>query len=399
MKDDRAKDLHDDTLTVHAGRDPHANFGIVNPPVYHASTILHRTVESWESRHGAKKRSDGSRAVMYGRIGTPTTYALEDAISALEGAAGTVLAPSGLGAITTAILSLAKAGGHILVPDSAYEPVRKFCEGLLPGFDVETEYYDPAIGDRIERLFRPNTKLLWLESPGSLTFEVQDVPAMAGAARAKGVPTALDNTWSAGYFLKPLALGVDISVQAATKYIVGHSDAMAGTIACNEALYDTVRAAAVRLGTCLSPDDAYLAQRGLRTLGPRLKQHHQNGLRIARWLQGRPEVARVLHPGLEDDPGHALWKRDFTGASGLFGVLLHPVGLQKVAGMLEGYRFFGIGASWGGFESLAITTHPERTRTAVPWTETGPLLRYHIGLEDPDDLIADLEQGFDRLNA
>ena len=380
-----------DTRLTHAGRDPSANHGIVNPPVYHASTVLFPTMEAWESR---------AQPVAYGRFGTPTQFALEEALSDLEGAHDTVLAPSGLAAITTTIAAFLEAGGHILVSDSAYRPVRKYCDGLLSRYGVTVEYYDPRLdGDGLDRLIRPETKLVWLESPGSMTFEVQNIPALAAAARARGVPTACDNTWAAGYYFRPLEHGVDVSVQAATKYIVGHSDAMMGAICANEETAGRIRETARQSGTCAAPDDVYLAQRGLRTLAARLARHQESGLKIARWLSERTEVRRVLHPGLPEHPDHVLWARDFDGASGLFGLVVDAPSREALARMIDGYALFGIGASWGGFESLIITGYPERTRTATAWSEPGQVLRLHIGLEDPDDLIADLEAGFERLAA
>lgn len=396
MSGDKIKTMHDDTKAAHVGRNPHRNFGVVNPPVYHASTILHQSIDTWESRTPVSN-SPEERGTMYGRLGTPTHFALEDAMTALEGGADTVLAPSGLGAITATVLAFVEAKGHILVPDSAYLPLRMFCDTVLSRLGIEAEYYDPLIGAEIDTLVRPNTNLIWLESPGSLTFEIQDMPAITEVARAKGIPTATDNTWGAGYYLKPLALGCDVSVQAATKYIVGHSDAMVGTITANEAQAERVRGTWARLGNPLGPDDAYLAQRGLRTLGARLPRHFENGLKVARWLDARPEVSRVLHPALESDPGHALWKRDFSGACGLFGFVLKPAARERIKAMVDNMRLFGIGASWGGFESLLTTSNVAKARSVNPWTIEGQLMRIHIGLEDPDDLIADLEDGFARL--
>ncbi len=390
------KALHDDTVAIHTGRRPHAHYGVVNPPVYHASTILHETVDSWENR-SPRRYTEDERGAMYGRVGTPTLFPLEEAITALEGGADTVLTPSGLGANTLGILSFVEKGGHILVPDSVYFPVRKFCDGVLARIGIETEYYDPHIGAGIDALIRANTNLIWLESPGSLTFEIQDLPAITAVAKARGVPTAIDNTWGAGYYLKPLLLGVDVSTQAATKYIVGHSDAMAGTVTANATHAERVRSTWMGLGNTLGPDDAYLAQRGLRTLGTRMPRHYENGVRIARWLEARPEVARVIHPALESHPGHAIWKRDFTGACGLFGFILKPSERAQIVSMMEGLQLFGMGASWGGYESLMTTSNVTKARSVSPWQEPGQLMRIHIGLENADDLIADLEAGFERL--
>jgi cystathionine beta-lyase len=390
----RTKSKKLDTLLAHAGRDPDKNFGVVNPPVYHASTILHRTVAEYEAA-GRNRYNQ----VTYGRHGTPTTMALEEAVSAVEGGHRAVAFCSGAAACFAAILAFVKAGDHILVVDSVYGPVRIFCDGFLKRFGVETSFYDPLIGAGIAALIKPNTALVYLESPGSLTFEVQDVPAIVKAAKARGLKTLLDNTWAAPMFFKPLALGVDVDIISATKYIVGHSDAMMGIAACTEESFLPVRTAATELGNHAAPDDCYLALRGLRSAGVRMRQHQIQGLALARFLAQRPEVERVLHPALESDPGHTLWRRDFTGASGLFGAILKR-GIAKKAldAMLDGMELFGMGASWGGFESLILPTHPERLRSAVSW-DSGPCLRLHAGLEDIDDLIADLTRGFERLKA
>ncbi len=383
--------MKDDTILTHAGCDPFANHGIVNPPVYHASTVLFRTMDELVNRQRNAR-------VSYGRRGTPTTFALEEAVTALEGGHGTVLAPSGLAAVTMALTAFARSGDHILVTDSTYAPTRRFCDTVLARLGIEVEYYDPLIADGIEKLMRPNTRLVWLESPGSQTFEIQDVPAIADAAHRRGVRVLIDNTWGAGYYLKPLSLGADVVVQAATKYIVGHSDVLIGTITCSAETYDEVKEAVQTFGVCAGPDDVYLALRGLRTMAVRLTRHYENGLRIAEWLATRPEVLRVMHPALPDDPGHVLWQRDFTGASGLFGFVLNTTDQTRIAAMLDGMKLFGMGFSWGGFESLIVPTWPERYRTATEWKPGGQTLRLHVGLEDPDDLISDLEQAFDRLN-
>lgn len=383
-----------DTLIVTTGRDPEANHGVVNPPVYHASTILHPTVAAME----AAQRPDytGTR---YGRRGTPTTFALEEAVAALEGGYRSVATGSGLAAIVATLFAFLESGDHLLMVDSVYGPSRRTCETFLKKFGVQTTYYDPTIGAGIADLIRDDTRLVFTEAPGSLTFEMQDIPAIAEAAHARGVVVAMDNSWASPLFFDPFRHGVDVSIQAATKYIVGHSDAMLGVITANETHFGTVQQAAHSLGAAPGPDDVYLGLRGLRTLGVRLPRHQENGIRLATWLQGRPEVARILHPALPDDPGHALWKRDFTGACGLFGVLLHPRPKAAVDAMLDGLDLFGMGASWGGYESLILPVHPEKIRTARPWTEPGPLLRIHAGLEDVADLIADLEAGFARLAA
>eukprot|EP00752_Nemacystus_decipiens_P000880 g880.t1 len=378
-----------DTRITHAGRRPRDYKGAVNPPVYRVSTVTFEHIEDFENRRGE---------MIYGRFGTPTTRAVADAVSDLEGAAESVLCSSGLNAISTAMLAFAKPGGHLLVSDSAYWPVRKLCDGLLARLGVETEYFDPHIdADGLARLIRPETFLVWLESPGSLTFEIMDTPALAAAARAKGVPTALDNTWGASHFFRPLEHGVDLSVLAATKYHVGHSDAMMGIVCCNEATREAVGRTAIELGVTAGAEEAYLTHRGLRTLSVRLERHQKNAIAVARWLEGRPEVARVLHPALESHPDHALWRRDFDGACGLFGVVVKAASKEKLVAMIDGLELFGIGASWGGYESLVLTAYPEKIRTATRWEEEGFLIRLHIGLEDPKDLIADLEAGLARL--
>jgi cysteine-S-conjugate beta-lyase len=382
-----------ETLLTTAGRRPRENHGIVNPPVYHASTIVYPSVEAHDKSR--KNRFDG---VSYGRVGTPTTFAFEEAVAALEGGHRTVSVSSGLNALTTAVLSVVKAGDHILVSDSVYFPLRVFCNEMLTRFGVETTYYDPLIGAGISKLIRTNTRLICAESPGSVTFEVQDIPAICNAAREAGVLTMMDNTWSAGFYFQPFKHGIDFSIQAATKYITGHSDAMLGTItAANEEHWLMVKQTATKLGTHAAPDDCYLGQRGIRTLAVRLKQHQDNGLKLARWLQGRPEVARVVHPGLPQDPGHRIWKRDFTGACGLFGIMLKPYEKPAVDALIDSLEVFGLGYSWGGYESLIIHSHPALIRTATRFEGEGPYLRLHAGLEDSDDQIADLERGFAAL--
>ncbi|UCH73253.1 MAG: cystathionine beta-lyase [Rhodospirillales bacterium] len=381
--------MKDDTLLTHAGNAPFENYGVVNPPVYHASTILSPTLEAYLAR--------GSAKVRYGRSGTPTSFALEDAVAELEGGTGAVLTPSGLAAITTVLLACTRAGDHVLMTDSAYQPTRRFCDTILAKFGVQTEYYDPLIGGDIAALIRPETTVVYVESPGSLTFEVQDLPAIAAAAHDAGATVVADNTWGAGYYYKPLALGADIVLQAGTKYIVGHADTNMGVIVWKDhERYGTVRTDIQGLGVCAGPDDIYLALRGLRTMGVRLQRQQQSGLVLARWLADRPEVARVMHPALEGDPGHELWKRDFTGACSLFGFVLASDDMTALAAMMDGLQLHGMGASWGGYESLLIPTWPNKSRTATKWKETGQTMRIHVGLEDPDDLIADLEAGFER---
>ena len=387
--------MKEDTIITTAGRDPEANFGIVNPPVYHASTITHATVAAMRE---ARERRFEPRVYTYGRHGTPTHSALEEAVAAVEGGERAVCLGSGLAAINAAILAFVETGDHILMADNVYSPARRFCDSFLGRFGVETSYFDPAIGGGIADLITERTRIVYVESPGSLTFEMTDIPAVAALAHEAGAVVVMDNTWAAGVLFKPFEHGVDVSVQAATKYIVGHSDVMMGTVTTSEALWPKVRQSAADLGANCGPDDVYLALRGLRTLGVRLRQHHENGLILARWLRDRPEVDCVLHPALPDDPGHALWKRDFTGACGLFGVVLKPAPEAAVAAMLDGMELFSMGASWGGFESLILPTNPAAIRTATTW-DRGPTIRIHAGLEDTGDLIADLERGFERLNA
>ena len=380
-----------ETIAVSAGRMSAEHFGTVNTPVYRTSTILHRDFASLKSEvsGGAAPR------YAYGRIGTPTTESFERAVAELEGAARTVSVPSGLNAITTAILSVVSAGDHVLMVDSAYGPARRFCNGVLKRLGVETTYYDPLIGAGIETLLRPNTKVVFCESPGSLTFEVQDIPAIADVAHARGAAVLMDNTWATPIYFPALQRGVDLSIQAATKYIGGHSDVMMGTISTTEAYAKRLETFVHDLGLYASADDCFLALRGLRTLPVRLARHWGNGLTLARWLADRPEVERVLHPALESDPGHKLWKRDFKGACGLFGVVLKPVSEDGLAAFMNGLQHFGLGYSWGGYESLIIPAH--FTRTVRKLAAGGPVIRIHAGLEDTGDLIADLEAGLARM--
>jgi cystathionine beta-lyase len=373
------------TRLVTGGRDPFAHHGYVNPPVYHASTLLYPSAEDF--------RAHRSR-YQYGRRGTPTTEAMKGALMALDGekCAGVALLPSGLAAASIALLSALKAGDHVLVTDSVYQPTRKFCDGELSRYGIATTYYDPLIGGGIAALMQPNTRAVFLESPGSLTFEVQDVPAIAAAAHARGAVVLMDNTWAGPLYFCALEKGVDLSILSGTKYIGGHSDVMLGAISANAATWPRLAEAVDAMGLCVGPDDMYLGLRGLRTMGVRLAQHQAAGLAVARWLERRPEVVRVLHPALETDPGHALWRRDYTGACGLFTVVFRQVSRETVNQFLNALTLFGIGASWGGFESLAIPFDGASMRTATHWNPGGSTVRLHIGLEDADDLIADLEQ-------
>jgi cysteine-S-conjugate beta-lyase len=383
-----------DTILGHCGRKPEENHGIVNPPVYHASTVIFPTVADLE-----KANTSPRGLIRYGLHGTPTTFAFEEAVAKLEGGEHTVSLPSGLAAIAVPLLAFLKAGDHLLVTDNTYSPTRRLCNGALAGFGVETTYFDPMIGAGIADLIRPETKVVFLESPGSNTFEVQDVPAIAKAAHAAGTLVMLDNTWSVGYYFKAFEHGVDISIQAATKFIVGHADAMLGTVTTTEEFIDTIKRTATGFGYCAGPDDCYLGLRGLRSLSPRLARHQENGLIVARWLGQRPEVKQVLHPALPGCPGHDIWKRDFTGSVGLFAAVLHDTSKASVAAMLDHMDLFAMGYSWGGYESLILPEDPAGARTVTSWPHTGPTLRLHIGLEDPQDLIDDLERGFERLKA
>ena len=386
----RTKTQKEATRLAHAGREPARQHGFVNTPIYRGSTVLFPTVACLEAN---------TQDFTYGRLGTPTVKALEEAIAELEGGQRTLLTPSGLSAIATALFAFVSAGDEILVADTVYRPNRRFCDNVLKRLGVTTVYYDPLIGAGIKSLITKKTRVVFAESPGSQTFEVQDVPAIVKATHAAGTVVILDNTWATPLYFKPFAHGVDVSIQAATKYIVGHADAMLGAITATEEASRAVEKAHEDLGLCPGPEDVYLGLRGLRSLGVRLERHQRSGLEMAHWLAGRPEVARVLHPALPSDPGHALWKRDFTGASGLFSIILKPCTRGAVAAMLDGLALFGMGYSWGGFESLILPFDPADYRTATTWQAEGPALRLHIGLEDVEDLKTDLEAGFARLGA
>jgi cystathionine beta-lyase len=396
-KDFNAAGFKRDTLVGHLGRDATSWRGAVNPPVYHTSTVIFESVaELLETR---RDRASGAFVgFTYGREGTPLTRAFEDAVTELEGGYRAVVASCGLGAISASLMAFLSAGDHLLIVDCVYGPARHFCEDVLTRFGVEVTFCDPHVGAGIGDLIQPNTKVVYLESPGSLTFEVMDVPAIAAVCRARGVTTIMDNTWGSPICFRPLSHGIDVSINAATKYISGHSDLMLGIAVCTEAAFIPVKKTASTAGYCGGPDDVYNALRGLRTLPLRMKRHQETATRIAKWLQTRPEVARVMYPALEDDPGHAIWKRDFDGASGLFGVELKPCSDAQFAAMLDHLDIFRLGYSWGGYESLVVPTYPDTLRSATNWAG-GPSLRLHAGLEDCDDLIADLERGFARLRA
>ncbi len=382
------------TNVAHIGRSPHKHRGAVNTPVYRASTILFPTVADLTA--AARGEYAG---LAYGLHGLPTVTDLQDAIAQLEGGHGALAVPSGLTAATLPLLALTQPSDHILVADSVYGPTRRFCDRQLRRLGVEATYYDPLAGADIARDFRANTKLVYVESPGSLTFEVQDVPAIVAVAHERGALVMLDNTWATPLFFRAFDHGIDVSVHAATKYIGGHSDVLLGIIVGSEAVMPALHRLWTDMGVTASSDDCFLGLRGLRTLPTRLARQQESALKIAHWLQSRPEVAEVLYPALPGARGHALWQRDFVGASSLFGIVLHPVAAERVAAMLDGMQLFAMGWSWGGFESLLIPTWPERTRTATRWEPAGPCLRLYAGLEDPDDLIVDLAAGFKRLSA
>jgi cystathionine beta-lyase len=378
------------TRLAHAGREPSRQHGFVNMPIYRGSTVIFPTLACLEAE---------DQDYSYGRLGTPTVKAFEDAIAELDGGYRTRLTPSGLSAIATALLAFVASGDEILVSDSVYRPTRRFCDHVLKRLGVKTIYYDPLIGGAIEALMTKKTRVVFAESPGSQTFEVQDVPALAKAAHEAGAVMILDNTWATPLYFKPFAHGVDVSVQAATKYLVGHADAMLGVVTATEQAFPALYRTHEELGLCPGPEDVYLGLRGLRSLGVRLERHQKSALELARWLAERPEVPRVIHPALPSDPGHAIWARDFTGASGLFSIVLKPVAQAKLAAMLDNLSLFGMGYSWGGFESLILPFDPRGYRTATKWEAEGPALRLHAGLEDVEDLKADLAAGFARLAA
>jgi cysteine-S-conjugate beta-lyase len=382
------KSQKQDTRLAHAGRDPARFDGFVNTPIYRGSTVLYPTLQCLEAN---------DQDYSYGRLGTPTVDALQTALAELEGGHATLLTPSGLSAISATLLSFVSSGDDILVSDSVYRPTRRFCENVLKRLGVATTYYDPLIGGGIAGLLTDKTKLVFTESPGSQTFEVQDIPAIAEAAHRRGAVVIMDNTWATPLYFKPFSHGVDVSIHAATKYIVGHADAMLGAITTNKATRAAVARTHDELGLCPGPEDVYLGLRGLRSLSVRLARHQASGLEMAEWLAGRPEVAQVIHPARPGDPGHALWQRDFTGASGLFSIVLKPCSQAALAAMLDGLTLFGMGYSWGGYESLILPFDPRSYRSATTWQVEGPALRLHIGLEDVEDLKADLDAGFARL--
>jgi cystathionine beta-lyase len=381
-----------DTKLVQSGRRAEWTQGIVNPAVWRASTVLFDNVAAMKAATPPK-----TGTLHYGRNGTPTHWALAEALTDLEpGAAGTKLFPSGAAAVAMALMTVLKPGDELLMVDNVYGPTRLFCDEVLAPLGIATRYYDPLVGRGIEALIGENTRAVFLESPGSLTFEVQDVPGICEVAKARGLVTLLDNTWATPLLFPALAAGVDFGILACTKYIGGHADVMLGSVTVGEEWLGRLERRSRAFGQTVSPDDAWLALRGLRTLGIRLKQHEESALEVARWIAEQPQVARVLHPALPSCPGHEHWARDYRGASGLFAFTLKGGGEAERAAFVDGLAHFGIGYSWGGFESLALPADPERIRTATRWEAEGPLVRLHIGLEDPDDLIEDLAQGLAR---
>lgn len=378
------------TRLVHSGREPSEQFGFVNTPIYRGSTVLFPTLDALEG---------GRQRFGYGRRGSPTYAALEAAWSDLAGAAATVLTPSGLSAVTLALLTATEAGGHVLVSDGVYAPSRAFCDATLKRLGVETTYFDPLDLAGLERLFRPGTKALLIEAPSSQTFEMPDAPAIFALARGHGVASIIDNTWATPLFFPPHARGADLAVEAGTKYLGGHSDILLGLVSANADWAKRLHATHVSLGLCAGAEDVFLALRGLRTLDLRLREAERQGFALATWLAGRPEVSRVLHPGLPGDPGHAIWKRDFAGASSLFSVVLKPAPRAALAAMLDRLELFGMGYSWGGFESLVVPFDAAKNRTATRWAPEGPCLRFTVGMEDVEDLKEDLDGGFARLAA
>lgn len=383
-----------ETLLATTGRKQAKAHHVVNTPVYHASTILFDSYG--DMRDGVANLDD---KLFYGRMGTPSTRELEQAMCELENGACCRLFPSGMAAVSAAILSVLKAGDHLLMSDNVYEPSKIFAKSMLKRFGVETTYFDPLAGTNIAREFKENTKAVFLESPGSLTFEVQDIPAISKVAHDKNATVIVDNTWAAGYFMQALDKGADLSIQAATKYIVGHSDVMMGCVIANERTQAKLKRARMDLGQTVGPDDAYLTLRGLRTLGVRLEQHQKNALTVAQWLDKHPMVDRVLYPPLESCPGHEVFLRDFNGASGLFSIVLKEGDVKDIPAMgalCDEMALFKMGFSWGGYESLICPADPSGFRHVTPWQAGGPLIRLHIGLEHTDDLIEDLDRGLNR---
>jgi cystathionine beta-lyase len=389
--------MKEKTKVVSAGRHPERFAGMVNTPVFRGSTILSASLADWEAKK-KRRAADEAGVSTYGRFGTPTHHALEEAIAELEGGYRAMVYPSGLAAGAAAVTALLSAGDHILVTDSAYSPTRTYITRVLGRYGVEVTPYDPCIGAGIEALIRPNTKVVYVESPGSETFEIQDIPAIAAVAHKHGAHVVMDNTWGTPLFFKPFEHGVDVSIQAATKYIVGHSDAMLGTVTCTKEVWPKIKQTTYDMGQTAGPDDVYLALRGLRTLSVRLAQHWKSGIQVAEWLSKQPQIEAVMHPALPSHPGHELWKRDFTGACGLFAMVLKPCSPAALEAFIDNLQLFGLGVSWGGFESLVIPFTPG-DRTTNRWQYAGQGVRLHVGLEDPEDLIKDLQRGLDAIAA
>lgn len=379
-----------DTVVTHAGRNPDEHWGYVNTPVYRGSTIVFPTLDALES---TEPRFD------YGRTGNPSSASVEAVVTELEGAAGTVLSPSGLAAISLALLTVLKSGDELLVTDSAYQPTRRVSDGLLTRMGVSVRYYDPRAGQQMADLISERTRAIFVESPGSLTFEMQDLSTIAALAKPRDIAVIVDNSWATPIYHNPLALGADIVVHAGTKMFVGHSDAMFGTTSANERWFSELKRTHLLLGLCASPDDCFLAARGLRTLALRMREHSAHSVEIARWLEGQPGVRRVIHPALPSHPDHAIFQRDFRGAGSVFSIALDPKPRAALAAMVDGFKLFSMGWSWGGYESLALPIHPARIRTAVKWDDPGPMLRLHIGLEGVADLKADLGSALERYVA
>jgi cystathionine beta-lyase len=390
LTDETRASLKRRSRLVNLGRDVEVSEGFINVPPFRGSTVLYPDVATLKSR---------AQRFTYGTRGTPTTEALCSAWTDLSGAAGTVLAPSGLAAIVVALMTALSAGDHLLVTDSVYEPSRTFADKTLRRFGIETSYYDPTIGAGIDALIRPNTKAVLTESPGSQTLEMQDIPAIAEVAHSHGACMILDNTWATPLFFSPHAHGVDLAVEAGTKYLSGHADLLLGLVSANAQWFERLHRAIHLMAIPPGAEDVFLALRGLRTMELRLREAERQGLALAQWLSDRLEVLRVIHPALPDHPGHALWKRDYSGASGLFSIVLKPVSEAAVAAFLDGLELFGLGYSWGGYQSLALPFDCTATRTATRFAPGGPTVRFSVGLEDIEDLEADLDRGFKRLRA
>jgi cystathionine beta-lyase len=390
LTDETRSKLRGRSKLAHLARDTEVSQGFVNVPPFRGSTVLYPDVATLKSRQ---------QRYTYGTRGTPTTDALCEAWTDISGAAGTILVPSGLAAIAVALLTALKAGDHLLMTDAAYFPARNFAENVLKPMGVETTYHDPAIGEGIAELIRPNTRAVLTEAPGSQSLEMQDIPAIAAAAHARGVCVLMDNTWATPLFFSPHAAGVDLAIEAGTKYLSGHSDLLLGLVSANAEWLPRLKAYVDLWAIPPGPEDVFLALRGLRTMDLRLREAERQALAIARWFETRPEVLRVIHPALPDYPGHALWKRDFRGSSGLFSIVLKPASEAAVAALLDGLELFGMGYSWGGYESLVTPFDCTAYRTATTWAPGGPTLRFTIGLEDIEDLKEDLDRGFARLRA